>query len=95
MDDNNSIRVPRKRFFLCTFSGLDSEDELRTGKVMCKTTTGKHISELFVIKLITKDFNLRSVFVTHVNEMSEPDFNDFSKGMEDLGSTGDEEATFL
>ena len=93
--DNSQVRVPRKRYFLCTFSGLDSENELRTGKVMCKTTTGRHISELFVIKLITKDFNLRTVFVTHVNEMSKPDFMDFSEGMEDLGATGTDETSFL
>lgn len=74
------IRVPRKRYFLVSFSGLDPTNELRTGKLECKTSTGKFISEKFVQDLISRDFGLKSVFATSVQELSEADFNDFTEG---------------
>lgn len=80
MEKDNRVRIPRKRWFLVTFSGLDPSNELRTGKLECKTTTGKHISEKFVQDLIIKDFGLHMVFVTSVQEMTEADFNDFTEG---------------
>ena len=94
MNDNGGVRVPRNRFFFCTFSGIDPSGELRTGKVMCKTTTGRHIAERFVINLITKDFALRNVYVTHVYEMSESDFHDFNEGMDDIPDAT-EDTSFL
>lgn len=80
MENDNRVRIPRKRWFLVAFSGLDPNNELRTGKLECKTSTGKHISERFVQDLIMKDFGLKSVFVTAVQEMNEADFNDFTEG---------------
>jgi hypothetical protein len=93
--NNNGLNAPLQRFFLCTFSGLDEENDLRTGKVMCKTSNGRHVSEMFVINLICRDFNFNAVYVTHVNEMTEDDFNDFTEGMDNFHDSSQDESTFL
>jgi len=90
LNDNNQKHLPR--YFLLEFSGLTEDNVLRSGKIEFSTLDGKFINEAFIIRLITKNFKLKEVYIRSVNEMGEKDFmewTEFRKEDDDLPPSSD------
>lgn len=84
------------RYFLVTFSGLDSEMELRTGKIENITEGGKYVSERFIIQTVQKAYSLTHTFVSAITELNKKDYHDFIEGRNESGyypDMGDPEDT--
>lgn len=79
--------MKKNRYFWVFFSGTSASGEEKDGRYEVYVTNGTFVNELGLIEMISKYFNVTSVYIKDVRELNEEDFNTFAAGrIEDNGN---------